>query len=73
MANKEEKVRLNLVMPPKTKELLDSLQTRTGAQTMSETIRRALVLLDVVSAEQEKGSTLFFHAADGNQTRLQIL
>ena len=43
MANKEEKVRLNLVMPPKTKELLDSLQTRTGAQTMSETIRRALV------------------------------
>jgi hypothetical protein len=40
---------------------------------MSETIRRALVLLDVVSAEQEKGSELFFHDENGKQTRLQLL
>lgn len=60
-------------MPPKTKELLDKLQARTGSATMSETIRRALALLDVVSLEQERGSELFFHDAAGNQTRLQIL
>jgi hypothetical protein len=60
-------------MPPKTKELIDKLQVRTGSATMSETIRRALVLLDVVSAEQEKGSELFFHDENGKQTRLQLL
>jgi hypothetical protein len=69
----EKKVRLNLVMPPKTRELIDKLQARTGSATMSETIRRALVLLDVVSMEQEKGSALFFHDQSGKQTRLQLL
>ena len=40
---------------------------------MSETIRRALALLDVITAEQEKGSELFVHDRDGNQTRIRIL
>jgi Arc/MetJ-type ribon-helix-helix transcriptional regulator len=59
-------------MPPKTKELLDDLQQRTGSGSMSEVIRRALALLDVVSKEQKTGATFFIHNTDGSQTRVEI-
>jgi hypothetical protein len=68
----QEKERLHLSMPPKTKELLDDLQDRTGAGTMSEVIRRALSLLDVVSKEQKEGGQFFIHSKDGSQTRIEI-
>lgn len=68
----QEKERLHLSMPPKTKGLLDDLQTRTGAGTMSEVIRRALALLDIVSQEQESGGQFFIQKKDGSQTRIEI-
>jgi hypothetical protein len=40
---------------------------------MSETLRRALALLDVITAEQEKGGELFVHSPDGTQTKIRIL
>ena len=69
----EEKVRLNLAMPHKTKQLIDDLQERTGSGTMSETIRRALALLDVITAKQEEGGKLFVHWSDGTQSQVHIL
>jgi hypothetical protein len=69
----EEKVRLNLAMPHKTKQLIDDLQERTGSGTMSETIRRALALLDVITAKQEEGGRLFVHWPDGTQSQVHIL
>jgi hypothetical protein len=69
----EEKVRLNLAMPHKTKQLIDDLQERTGSGTMSETIRRALALLDVITAKQEEGGKLFVHWPDGTQSQVHIL
>lgn len=59
-------------MPPKTKGLLDDLQARTGSGTMSEVIRRALALLDIVSKEQETGGQFFIQKKDGSQTRVEI-
>jgi hypothetical protein len=73
MATTEEKVRLNLAMPQKTKQMIDDLQARTGTATMSETIRRALALLDVVTAQQEQGAELYLHWPDGRQSRIHIL
>jgi hypothetical protein len=73
MATVEEKVRLNLAMPHKTKQLIDDLQERTGSGTMSETIRRALALLDVITAKQEEGGKLFVHWPDGTQSQVHIL
>jgi hypothetical protein len=73
MTPKDEKVRLNLAMPAKTKQLIDDLQTRTGAGSMSETIRRALALLDVVTAKQEAGGALYVHWPDGSQAQIHIL
>lgn len=69
----ETKTRLHLAMPEKTKQIIDDLQVRTGAGSMTEVIRRALALLDVVSAEQEKGGELFIHGQEGTKTRLRIL
>jgi hypothetical protein len=60
-------------MPPQTKQLIDNLQKRTGAGSMSETIRRALALLDVVTAQQHKGGELYLHWPDGGQSRIHIL
>ena len=73
MTTKDEKVRLNLAMPLKTKQLIDDLQDRTGAGSMSETIRRALALLDVVTAKQGEGGELYVHWPDGRQSQIHIL
>jgi hypothetical protein len=73
MTTKDEKVRLNLVMPLKTKQLIDDLQDRTGAGSMSETIRRALALLDVMTSKQEEGGELYVHWPDGRQSQIHIL
>jgi len=64
---------LNLAMPHKTKQLIDDLQERTGSGTMSETIRRALALLDVITAKQEEGGKLFVHWPNGTQSQVHIL
>jgi hypothetical protein len=73
MTSTEDKVRLNLAMPPQTKQLIEDLQKRTGAGSMSETIRRALALLDVVTAQQQRGGELYLHWPDGGQSRIHIL
>jgi hypothetical protein len=73
MTSTEGKVRLNLAMPPRTKQLIDDLQERTGAGSMSETIRRALALLDVVTEQQKKGGELYLHWPDGKHSRIHIL
>jgi len=72
MAAAEPKDRLHLAMPPRTKQLIDDLQARTGSGSMSETIRRALALLDSVSKVQEKGGELFVHWQDESQTQIII-
>jgi len=38
-----------------TKLLMDRLHARIGAGTRSDTIRRALALLELVTADQDKG------------------
>jgi hypothetical protein len=73
LSSTEEKVRLNLAMPLRTKQLIDDLQKRTGAGSMSETIRRALALLDVVTEQQKKGGELYLHWPNGEQSRIHIL
>ena len=72
MARSPNKVRLNLAMPPETKELLDTLQDRTGAASVTETIRRAIALLDAVSKEQKNGGEIYVHRADGAEVPIYI-
>ena len=62
-------------MPPKTKQLLDQLQGRTGAGNMTEVIRKALNLLDFVSSEMGKGKELILRDpnAEGSEQRISLL
>lgn len=69
----ETTVRLNLVMPQKTKQLIDDLQDRTGAVSMSEIIRRALALFDIVTTTQEDGGELFIHWLNGKESQVHFL
>ncbi len=45
----------HVAMLLQTKLLMDRLQARIGAGTRSDTIRRALALLELVTADQDKG------------------
>ena len=56
-------------MPHRTLQVLNNLQERTGAESMTEIFRRALALLDVVTAKQEEGGRLYVHWPDGSQSR----
>lgn len=67
MTRRADVVRLNLEMPAQTKESIAALEDRIQAGSMAEVIRRALALLDVVSAAQEAGLRLYIHEKDGYQ------
>jgi len=60
-------------MPLSTKHLIEDLQHRSGATSMSELLRRALALLDVVITEEQRGSELYFHRLNGEQSKVVIL
>ncbi len=45
-------------MTPKTKEMIEDLEVRINASSLSEVIKKAVHLLDVVTTEQEKGKTV---------------
>jgi hypothetical protein len=70
---KDAKKRLHLAMPRSTQQVIDNLQKRTGAESMTEIFRRALALLDVVTAKQEEGGQLYIHWPDGRQSEIHIL
>jgi hypothetical protein len=69
----EEKIRLNLELLPQVKEQLDELQTRTNASSLSEVIRRALALYDLlIEHYEEKGEVVLKHH-DGTTEKLRLL
>jgi hypothetical protein len=55
----EKGERFHLLMPSKTKHRIETLQERTGAGSMTEVIRYALALYDLVSKQTiEEGKEL---------------
>lgn len=71
--NPEPKIRLNLDLTPRAKELLEDLQARTEAASLVEVVRRAIALYDVaVEHAQNKGSFIL-ESADGTREKLRIL
>jgi len=71
--NKTNRTRLSLDVAPKIRERLASLEERTHAGSITEVIRRALSLYDVVVEHQEEGGKILFRHADGTEEFVRVL
>ncbi len=68
-----DRTRLSLDVSPKVREQLDHLEARTEAGSITEVIRRALSLYDLVTEHQVEGGKLVFRHADGDEEILRVL
>jgi hypothetical protein len=69
----EAKFRLNLALPPKIKERLESLQERSESSSVTEVIRRALALFDLVTEHGNNGGEVILKHEDGTEEKLVLL
>ena len=68
-----DRTRLSLDVSPKVREQLDHLEARTEAGSITEVIRRALSLYDLVTEHQMEGGKLVFRHADGDEEIFRVL
>lgn len=67
------KVRLNLEVPERVRARIEALQSMTESDSMTEVIRRALALYDVVVEARSNGQTLLIRDADGTTREMVVL
>lgn len=67
------RARLSLDLDPRSKAQLESLRQRTGATSLTEVIKKALALYDLVDEHTANGGALIFRNADGTEERLRLL
>ena len=68
-----DKVRLNFEVSPELKDSLVDLQDRAKCTTITEVFRKALALLDMVTAHNEGGGSLILRHKDGQEETVRIL
>lgn len=67
------KTRLTLELAAPVRQRIDGLRERTGAESVTEVIRRALALYDAVVALQERGEVrLVVLGADGKSESMFV-
>lgn len=69
----EKKVRLNLELAREVHEQLQKIQEATGAASLTEVIRRALSLYDLVVEHTGEGGKVVFRQADGEEETLRLI
>jgi hypothetical protein len=67
------KARLNLELDPAVRRSLDDLQEKSGASSLTEAIRRALALYDMVIDHSARGGKLILRDAEGQDEVVRIL
>jgi hypothetical protein len=67
------KTRLNLTITPAVRARLEDLQEASGAESMTEVIRRSLALYELAWDLDKKGGHVIFKHADGSEERLALL
>ena len=72
-AKEPERVRLSLDVSKRVKDDLTKLANRTDAGSLTEVIRRALVLYDLVIEHQEDGGNVVFRHSDKTEESLRVL
>lgn len=63
---KSEKVRLNLEVPPAVRERLERLRDVSGADTMTEVVRRSLEVYEVL-LNRSPGEEIILRMPDGKE------
>ncbi len=73
-ASTGRKVRLNLELREEVRTQLERLQTISGADSMTEVIRRALGLYEsLIVLHRDRGQKVLLRDADGGERELLIL
>ena len=67
------KQRLNLELPKRTMAVLDLTRERMGSASRTETIRRAIALMDVVSQHLAQCGKVVLKGPDGEEEVVRIV
>jgi hypothetical protein len=67
------KVRLNLELSRDVYDQLLQIQVATGAVSLTEVIRRALALYDIVVEHTGEGGKVVFRNAEGDEETLRLI
>lgn len=73
MSSETRKARLTLEVPAKTRDQLTDIVERSGASSLTEVIRRALALYDLVLEHNSEKGTLVLRHKDGREEVLRII
>lgn len=68
-----EKVRLNLELNQQVYHLLQEIQARTGAASITEVLRRSVSLYDLLTEIADEGGNIVLVRPEGTQETLKIL
>jgi len=71
--NLRERVRLNLEFPPQIYDQMQEVQRRSHAASLTEVLRRALALYDLVTEHTVDGGDIVLVDSEGKQEKLRIL
>ena len=66
-------MRVNLDMDPRVKTALEHLMEDTAADSMSETIRRAIEVYSTITVKQKSGYELIVRDRDGREKKLILV
>ncbi len=66
-------VRINLEFTPEFKAIAEGVQKRTNSASFTETLRKAVVLLDAISKQTSAGDELILRSSDGQETKVIVV
>jgi hypothetical protein len=70
--SESDTVRLNFLVRPEVKDRLLDLREQTGADTLTEVVRRALATYDFLLCSCREGATIYLKEADGEMVRVEL-
>ncbi|QJE98885.1 hypothetical protein [Luteolibacter luteus] len=69
----KKKIRLSFDLPPEAKVLMEDLQERSNASTLTEVFRKALAIYDLFLEQNELNGKIIFESAEGKQETLRLV
>lgn len=73
MSTRNKSERLHMSVTPDTKETIKKLQKQSGASTLSDVVRQALVVYGTLVDILKDGGSLYHERPDGTRERIVIV